>query len=181
MADAKNLTKRGKDGDGLPSKVDTVNTLSRARARPVTVDEAREKGKAVAAYLRADQKAFQEQAALAAGINVRTYHSWLSGSDETDLAFQAEVLPAVMECARKAEEQAEQDIGCTENGSGAWSSWWRWKLAQRYRKIFGDLAPQKVELTGKDGGPIELAAVQSKSDAELRRLALADDAEDGDE
>ncbi len=121
------------------------------------VVELRDKGRRIAEYMRANPGCFQEQAALlGAGVSRARYYELLAMNGEAEQAFQAEVMPAVYEMARAAEEKAESDIACTEGGSSAWSSWHRWKLAQRHRKIFGDLA-QKVELSGPDGGPIETA------------------------
>lgn len=148
-------------------------TLARA---PQRVAELRAKGVAVAAYLRANPKCFQEQAALSAGVSRKTHYAWLNGDDEACEAYQAEVLPVLYERAAADEEKAEQDIGCVESGSGAWSSWWRWKLAQKHRKVFGDLAQKhEVELTGKDGAPMQHEHRQllpyNEALVELRKLA----------
>jgi hypothetical protein len=129
-------------------------SLARARSEAMTPDEARERGRVVAAALRADARCFQQEAALKAGILPARYWRLLDGDSPTCEAFQAEVLPAVYEQARAEEQRAEGDIGSAENGSSAWGNWHRWRLEKRYRKLYGDLA-QKVELTGKDGGPVE--------------------------
>lgn len=131
-------------------------------------------GQKIAASLASRPRMFQEHAALLAGITKQTYYKWLADERPEYEPFQAIVLKAVYEQAESAEETAEQAIGCCESGSGAWASWYRWKLAQRYRTIYGDLAeaPKKVELTGKDGAAIQVEAVSRMSDAELMAIAM---------
>lgn len=117
---------------------------------------------------------FQLQAAFAAGLKEKNYYDALDGDSEGHTAFQEQVLPALYEQALAAERRAEADIASSENGSSAWSSWHRWKLEKRYRKIFGDLS--RVEVTGKDGGPIQhqhdhIARMSdAQLDAHIRRL-----------
>lgn len=141
-----------------------VKPVSLARAR--SVDEWRELGRRCAEVLR--DGGYQLEAALAAGLHEKAYYRALDSEDEGPLAFQAEVLPALFEQAKAAEKKAELDIGSAENGSSAWSGWWKWKLEKRYRKLFGDLAT-KVEVSGPDGGPIhhKHEAVAAMSDAQL--------------
>lgn len=152
--------------------------MNLARA-PERVALLRDKGREVAAYLRDNPKCFQEQAALACGVSKRQHYAWLAGEDEACEAYQAEVLPALYERALADEAQAERDIGCTEQGSGAWVSWWKWKLSQKHRKIFGDLAQEhKVELSGPGGAPMQHEHRQllprAEALAELKRLAAED-------
>jgi hypothetical protein len=141
-----------------------MSGASLARAR--SVDEMRALGKKAAEVIRAG--GYQEKAALACGIHESTFYRWLDSDDEAAMAFSAEVKAAIFERAEVDEKKAESDIGSAESGSSAWAGWWKWKLSQRYRKLFGDLT-QKVELTGKDGGPIhhKHEAVAAMSDAQL--------------
>ncbi len=156
-----------------------VTKASHARAR--SVEEMRELGKKAAAVLR--ENGFQEEAARACGIHEKTYYRWLDDEDsEGCLAFQAEVVPALLDQAREALRKAESDIGCTEQGSSAWANWHKWKLGNRYRKLFGDLA-QKHEVSGPEGKPLQVQAVpaQALSPVEMmqrvRELADAGDDE----
>lgn len=150
------MAKRGKsDGSTRPTSPDA--SLARGSKDDV-VAYRRGLGKEIAGYLRDDAGMYQEYAAIKAGISRKTYWRWLDGEDEASEAFQREVLPALYEQARAAEQKAESDIASGLNGSSAWANWHKWKLEGRYRKIFGDLAPTRVELTGKDGGPIETSS-----------------------
>ncbi len=122
------------------------------------IDELRAIGARIAAMLRADDGCFQLQAAVACGLSEKTYYAYLQREGDEYAAFQQEVLPALYEQARRNEETAESAIGSCENGSGPWMTWHKWKLTQRYRKLFGDLAeselhepPKRHEITGKDG------------------------------
>lgn len=130
------------------------------------IDELRSIGKRIAQMLRADKGCYQAHAAVVCGISEKTYYRWLQGEGEHHVAFQTEVLPALYEQARALEKEAEDAVGSTELGSGAWASWYKWKMSSRYRKIFGDLAeadlgvpPRRVELTGKDGDAIKTEAL----------------------
>jgi hypothetical protein len=148
--------------------VGTDDDNKRTLAREPMLEKLVRAGAAVAESLRSNPNMHQEHAALLAGISRRSHFEYLAGTDEAHLAYQSLVLPALHEQADKAREKAEQDIACVEAGSGAWASWHRWLLEKRYRKIYGDLAQEvKLELTGKDGGPIQTLAVDKLSDAEL--------------
>lgn len=131
----------------------------------------------IAAALRLSPRMHQEHAAIKAGIHPRTYWRYMAGEDEVSEAFQAIVLPAVHDQADANLTEAEVAIGCSENGSGAWAGWHRWLMEKRYRKIYGDLAQEvKVELTGKDGGAVQVQAIPTREQAlaELRELAKGD-------
>ena len=136
-------------------------TLARIDEHP-PVDERRmayvtSVGLKIAAAMRSDPKMYQEVAAITAGISRATYYKWLDASGPEYEAFQAIVIPAVHEQAQLAEDKAEQDIACCENGSGAWTNWHKWKLEKRYRKIYGDLAqaPTKLALTDSEGNDLK--------------------------
>lgn len=127
--------------------------LSASRARAQRWMDAAHK---IAAHLRAHPGCFVESAALAGGMNPRTYHRHMAGSTEDDLAFQDIVLPALHEHADWLLRQAKADIESAEGGSSAYVNWHKWLLPKRHPKLFGEQAgPQRVELTGKDGGPVE--------------------------
>lgn len=140
-------------------------------SRPVS--EMRVLGQKVAARLRSGHDVYQGEAAVKSGIAERTYYRWLDGEEEGHLAFQAEVLPALYDQAKMAEAEAERAIGCVEGGSGPWQSWHRWKLEKRFRRIYGAVAEQKIELTGKDGGPVETRELRDLPTDELLSLLKA--------
>jgi hypothetical protein len=156
--------KSAESGGGDVESGDRIDPVSHARARSKETPAEKlarlvKAGQHIASRLRDDDRCFQQQAAIEAGIIEKTYYDYLKGDDEACRAFQAIVLPAVYEQAKRAEERAEADIACCESGSSAWSNWHKWKLEKRYRKIYGDLAqaPQQVEHTGKDGGPMQMS------------------------
>lgn len=131
-------------------------------------------GRKIASALADNPRMFQEHAALLAGISKPTYYRWLAEERPEYEPFQAIVLKAVYEQAESAEETAEQAIGCCENGSGAWANWYKWKLGQRYRTIYGDLAeaPKRIEHSGPGGGAIQIDDVSRMSEAQLIAIAL---------
>lgn len=156
-----------------------MTELKASHARARTVEEMRVLGKKAAAVLRGN--GFQLECALACGVNEKTYYRWLEGEDEPCLAFQAEVMPALIEQAREAERKAESDIACTEQGSSAWANWHKWKLERRYRKLFGDLA-QKIEMSGPGGEAIKVTAVPAETMSPVEMLQRVRElAEAGDE
>lgn len=146
-------------------------------------DHTRAVGKVVAAYLRANPKCLIEQAAMAGGLLPRRYSLWMAGETEADEAFQVEVMPALLEHASDMVEDAEKDIASGLNGSSAWASWHKFKLERRHPKLFAPSA-QQVELTGKDGGPMQHESTDKMSAAALRaealRLAGAGGSREGD-
>lgn len=145
----------------------SASDLSASRAR---ADEMRSKGRVMAEYLRAHPGCFIESAALAAGLVPRTYRRWIEHEGEEYRGFQAEVLPALHEHAEKLLEEARKDIDSADGGSSAWAGWHKWLLPKRHPKLFGEQpAESKVELTGKDGGPVQLAGVPTD---ELLKLYL---------
>jgi len=138
----------------------------------------REAGKVVAAFLRANKKCLIEKAWIAGGLLPDRARAWMQGTTDADLAFQEEVWPALVEHAEHMIGEAEKDIGSTENGSSAWSGWHRWLLAKRHPRLFADDV-QKLEVTGKDGGPQEHShSLASKSTEELLALYLQTAKED---
>jgi hypothetical protein len=100
----------------------------------------------------------------AAGISEQTGYEWLKKYPE----FALEVTRA---CARAVERL--HDLG---EAGGKGSGWAMWLLERRFRKDYGDV--KGVELSGKDGGPIEIQPLAQKLDTltteELRALASGD-------
>lgn len=101
------------------------------------------------------------RAALAAAeISAPTFYSWLE-----DLTF----LAAVQKAEADAEQRFLSQVARAALG-GTWqaAAWWL------ERRMPADYAlRQKVEMTGKDGGPIEHHDVASIPDHERRALAEA--------
>lgn len=108
----------------------------------------------------------KKESANAAGMSEATFYRYV----EADESFKSDVEKAFAECAaakvlrvRKAEEDT-------------WTAaaWW---LERRMRKDFGRV--ERVENTGKDGGPIQheitvdLKALPTHDLKELRRIQLA--------
>lgn len=146
-------------------------TASRARA-----DELRAKGRVMADYLRTHPGCFIERAALAAGVNPRTYRRWIEHDGEDYRGFQDEVLPALLDHAEALLREAKADIESAEGGSNAWAGWHKWLLPKRHPKLFGEQPQeQRVELTGKDGGAVE-HEMRVKGCEELITVMLAADA-----
>lgn len=129
----------------------------------------------MAEHLRAHPGCFVESAALAAGMVPRTYYRRMAGDSEDCLAFQRVLGPALHEHAEALLAEAKRDIESAEGGSSAYVNWHKWLLPKRHPKLFGEQpAEQRVELTGKDGGAVELD-LRSKSVDDLVSLMLAAD------
>lgn len=119
-------------------------------------------------------------------IPYTTYKRWLADEDATDrgvAAFRRVVLAGLDERRRadlKAAQQAVEDAP----GTHAATVWNMRKFAHesRFKRFYAD-EPTKVELTGKDGGAVELD-LRSKPAEELLAIMLGADAVkrgDGDE
>jgi hypothetical protein len=160
---------RSSDGDDIVSQPSDNLSASRARA-----ERWLECARKIAEHLRTHPGCFVESAALAGGMNPRTYRRHMEGTSDDDLAFQAIVLPALQEHAEALLESARRDIESAEGGSSAYVSWHKWLLPKRHPKLFGD-QPAQVELTGKDGGPVALTHLGT---AELLALHLHADKRD---
>jgi len=112
------------------------------------------------------------EAARAIGVPMRTFNDWLDGTDDAAVAFADGVLGGYAEAARKGEEEAFRDImGSADKGpSGPHSSFHRWRLEKRWPRVFGG---QRVEVTGKDGGPVQHQDVTNMTAGELVGLVQA--------
>lgn len=148
---------------------DRPKTLAHTDAKAARMERMRKAAEEIAAALRANKDMHQEHAALNAGVARSTYWRWLDGESEAELMFQSIVLPAVHDQAAAVEQDAEKAIGCCENGSGAWGNWFKWKMSQKFRRIYGDLEPKRVEVTGKDGRDL----IPQMSDAEIEAKLAA--------
>ena len=145
-----------------------------------TPEQLRAAAEIIAAKLR--DGAFQQEAALAAGIPDRQFRHYLWESDDPEhLEFQQVVGLALYEQAHKMEREAMADIGSAQGGSGAWATWHKWRLEKRFRKIFGDLSERKIELSGPDGGPMQHSHDYSRmSDDELKAYVLGKTEREGE-
>lgn len=85
-------------------------------------------------------------AAAYAGISHETYANWLDSKPEFFAAVKEAEGVAVVGWLAKIEKAAND---------GNWQAA-AWKLERRLPEDFGRKDRQSVELTGKDGGPIEL-------------------------
>lgn len=96
---------------------------------------------------------FRQTAARAAGITKRTLSRWLAKGEERPRSrygrFRIEVL--------RAEQDAEANALRVVITAGPAD--WRaaaWFLERKYPQRWARRDPQRLELTGKDGGPLEL-------------------------
>jgi hypothetical protein len=137
---------------------------SPSRARTRSLEEMRDLGRKAAEVL--SRGGFVNEAAHVIGVPIRTYREWLHGEDDAAVAFQAEVMPAYFSAAREAEEKAEQDIFGGEMHSSAAVTWHRFKTERRYPLALGEQA-SKIELSGANGGPIDVRDLSKAKDAEL--------------
>lgn len=85
-------------------------------------------------------------AAAYAGISHETYANWLDSKPEFFAAVKEAEGQAVVGWLAKIEKAAND---------GNWQAA-AWKLERRLPEDFGRKDRQSVELTGKDGGPVEI-------------------------
>lgn len=108
----------------------------------------------------------KKESANAAGIDETTFYRYVN----RDASFASDVEKAFGECA------AEKVLRVRKAEPDCWqaAAWW---LERRLRKDFGRV--DRVEQTGKDGGPIEhavtvdLKALSTHDLRELHRIQLA--------
>lgn len=103
-----------------------------------------------------------ELAAGYAGISEALFYEWLKGKVEFLEAVKAAEGVAAMVWLAKIEKAASE---------GAWQAA-AWKLERRYPHAYGRNVTQ-MEVTGKDGGPIEVNDARAALTARLATLAHA--------
>jgi hypothetical protein len=114
------------------------------------------------------------------GIPYRTYQRWMSPDGPEDAAeFRRIVLSALDERRRRDLDDAQEAVNGAP-GTHAATVWNMRKFRHESRfKRFYEPEPAKVELTGKDGGPVAMTGVPT---AELLSLLLSvEKREDTDE
>jgi len=105
---------------------------------------------------------FREVAARAAGITGRTLKRWMAaGKDEPEGPFGA-FHRAVLEAEKDAEEKAVRTIRAA--GEKDWRAL-AFFLERRFPERWGRRDP-RIELTGKNGAPIEMEMLHGLTDEE---------------
>lgn len=100
--------------------------------------------------------ATQELAAMRAGIGVSTFYAWKKKAEEGDADFK-DFLDVIDSAA------AEGAMKALEKITAAMDDDWKaaaWILERRYPEMYGR---QRIEHTGKDGGPIEVKSYKGFS------------------
>lgn len=108
---------------------------------------------------------YPEVAAQAAGIAGRTYYEWMAKGDEGRDPY-AQFQQAVKEAQAAAESHAVTIIRkAAMDGSWQAAAWFLERSkAERWRR------KENVELTGKDGGPVEQKVLGDDKRAEVTAL-----------
>jgi hypothetical protein len=119
------------------------------------------------------------------GIPYSTYKTWMADDPEANAgmaAFRRIVLAAV-DKQRRDDLKAAQEAVDEAPGTHAATVWnmRKFRHESRFKRFYAD-EPAKLELTGKDGGPVELD-MRNRSVDELIALAIATGKreDDGDE
>lgn len=101
---------------------------------------------------------------------------WMAtdAADNADLAaYQAEVLRGLD--AQRVRDLADMEAAVKGAAGTHVSTIWnmrKFRHESRFKRFYDD--PTKFELSGPDGGPVQVDVVAKMSDAELRRLALGE-------
>ena len=117
---------------------------------------------------------YAENAAITSGISEATYYTWLKLAEEGKSPY-VEFLKSVQEATAKAElvmvakihQAGNDDPRCLQ-----------WLLSRRHPDRWADKSRQQVELTGKDGGALEVehsgaSTLELLADKEACALASA--------
>lgn len=164
----------GGKGDGADGKADVKQPGPYSRARA-----SKELGQAFAKLL---EEPYSHQLGVSAqlGIPWRAHTEWMSLKAEPDselAAYQSEVL-AALDKQRRADLKG-MEVAIEDAETGKVATIWNMRKHRhesRFRRFYED-AKQSIELSGPDGGAIQVDAVSKMSDAELRKLAMGGDDE----
>lgn len=105
-----------------------------------------------------------EQAATLAGVSATVFYNWKARGKKEETGLYVEFLKRVKKAEAAWELEHLKIIAdaaqprVTEDGKVVKGSWQAsaWMLERRVLKRYGRTQHAKVELSGKDGGPIEL-------------------------
>jgi hypothetical protein len=158
---------KGYDKYPIPPPPDTS-----ARAR---VSACRELGKAFAELLSEDDS-HQLGVCAQLGIPWRKHMRWMAADAEpgTDVAdYQSEVMAALDRQRRLDLEQGQTQLdGCHPAKSGAQFNMFKFRHESRFKRFYEETQKHEIELTGKEGGPVEvLTSAREKLGAKLDELA----------
>lgn len=113
---------------------------------------------------------YRSTSARHAGIAYSTLRAWLDkGSKARSGKFRV-LFDAVHEVETKTEVEAVGDLLTKAKSDPKLLKWW---LAHRHPSRWADNRPQKLELTGKDGGPIKIDDARERLAQRLDRLAAS--------
>lgn len=105
----------------------------------------------------------RELAARASGINPDTFYTWQKEKPEFSDAVNEAEAKSTLALVAKVQKAASD---------GNWTAA-AWMLERRFPKQFGRLDRSQVELTGKDGGPVQVSKgpdLSKLTDAELAQM-----------
>lgn len=162
---------------------DTTDPFARARGEVLpTVELAEQIAKALA-----EPYSHQMGVCGRLGLNFRTYKRWLSEDcPEHARDFKRIVLAALEQKRIEDLQRGEAVLGDAHPAKAtSYFNMWKFQHESRFKRFYQDDQPTKVELTGKDGGPIE-HDLRGKGVDELVALMLGADAvkrgrEDGED
>jgi len=136
-------------------------------ARPVKLDE--ELLKRIISCIRAGN--YLETAAAYGGISKDTLYRWLRQGSRAKSGIYREFSDAVEKAMAEAEVR---DVAIIAKAAEEQWQAAAWRLERKYPDRWGRKDKLSAELTGKDGGPIELdakAALAARLDAMSKRMA----------
>ena len=129
---------------------------------------------------------YKQTAAKYAGISLGTFYGWMQRGrnfEQNDGPKEDAIYFEFLKMVEKAMADAEvEDVAIIKNASRKQWQAAAWMLERKFPDRWG--RRDHVELTGKDGGPVEISArekVEKQIEAMTRSTRSADDDFEGDE
>jgi len=113
---------------------------------------------------------YRSTAARAAGVSYSAFQEWMRKGEKARKGAHRDFFNAVRAIETQTEVIVVGDLLLKAKKDPKLAKWW---LAHRHPKRWGDNRPQKVELTGKDGGPLKIEDARSALIERLDRLAAS--------
>lgn len=113
---------------------------------------------------------YRSTAARFAGVSYSAFQEWMRRGEKARRGPYRTFFNAIRAIETQTEVTVVGDLMVKAKKDPKLAKWW---LAHRHPKRWGDNRPQRVELTGKDGGPLKIEDARRSLIERLDRLAAA--------